>query len=80
MAVSALYRGSKPCRRCSTEIPLSGLRAADTARLYCDPCRAVRRAITFLNQAAEALGPHRDRIQVDGAYHQITAAREGLGG
>lgn len=51
MPPTALYSATKPCRRCSGDIPLSGHAASDSARLYCDRCRELRRVETFLAQA-----------------------------
>lgn len=66
----------RACERCQLPLPLDS--AAN--RRLCDRCRDVRRAITWLNQAAYAIGPHRYYAGVDAAYDHVRDALEELGG
>lgn len=63
------------CQRCQQPLPAEGA----PQRVLCDACRTVRRALTFINQAAELLGPQTaTHDDVRRAYSLLTAARAEL--
>lgn len=79
MAPATVYTTSAAppmCERCHAVLPAG----SSVNRLFCDRCRDVRRAITWLNQAAYQLSAHRGAAGIDAAYDHVHSALEELGG